>query len=394
MTSSFFVIPVVPLASHPDGLLRQSDLPPLPGRCNDAQYIYRLIAPDTHEPGYVGKTKGPATRLNRHRNAARNGSALVYVWWRAVVTRCGLPPVMQVIDGPAPCVGAADIARALEAAWEAAHRDGGFHLHNSVKCGGARPPRGRWTERELVKCLRRYLDEREAAGDLTFPTQGTFRVDDQRALWEAMEAHGGYAHWVKRMGYTPRNQPWDDERIEVCLSELLKTRAAHKMAGWPTKSEMDAAGYRGLSNAVSRHGVGWWADRLGVEYGPWTEERLDAEARAAHEGRDTWMSQRELACAGREDIRYWARQLGGERVWAERIAVRFRPCRRWNDTSIRAALEPLCAGSEFFPSYRELSDAGLGGLAQTLARRRAFEDWARRMGLPRRPSGSLPRSRA
>ena len=103
-------------------------------------------------------------------------------------------------------------------------------------------------------------------------------------------------------------------------------------------------------------------------------------------GRATWPSYREFIAGGAKGLREAIARIGGPNYWAEEMGLADSPqprggVVRWNDESIEAALRPLLAGRDSWPTRTEFAQAGLRGLGEVLREREDTHRWAERMGV-------------
>jgi hypothetical protein len=129
--------------------------------------------------------------------------------------------------------------------------------------------------------------------------------------------------------------PWDEQRVRAALGIRLATKTS-----WPTTSEFQRDGLATLSEALSRHGG---ATRWAAEFG----------------------LPRNRFSAG--------------------------PSRYWTDARIRAELTAFTVGSRLFPSRRELSNAGLGGMMKAIDDTRGAAWWAAELNLATRTGPAITR---
>lgn len=136
------VLPPEPSPAHPDGVLRQTDVPALPAPVAGCSFVYHLLDPVTGEPRYVGRTRTPAIRRQGHRQRHAGNRTPVSEWHRRLAFH-GLRPVMRILEGPLPY---RETARREEIC-RRAHVKAGAELLNAVPCVDGRHEGDRiWTE--------------------------------------------------------------------------------------------------------------------------------------------------------------------------------------------------------------------------------------------------------
>ena len=172
-------------------------------------------------------------------------------------------------------------------------------------------------------------------------------------------------------------------RLEQELSEFCSDGAA-----LPSFAEFKASGRVSLYNRAVRHGgLGYWAERLGVERREarhsWTEESLQNRLLELCEGLTVFPTQDELQDAG---LAAAVGRMGGSVYWAERLGLplKFPP---WTHDSIRETLAPLCSGRSEWPSNAELARHGGGRLVAAIGRYGGSQHWANEFGLRITPRG-------
>jgi hypothetical protein len=103
-------------------------------------------------------------------------------------------------------------------------------------------------------------------------------------------------------------------------------------------------------------------------------------------GRTTWPTYREFIAGGAKGLREAIARIGGPDYWAQEMGLADSPKQRggvvrWTDDTIEAALRPLLAGRDSWPTRTEFADAGLRGLGEILREREDTHRWAERMGV-------------
>lgn len=118
----------------------------------------------------------------------------------------------------------------------------------------------------------------------------------------------------------------------------------------------------------------------------WTEAAIRKELAGFLAGRATWPTYREFIAGGAKGLREAIARIGGPDYWAQEMGLANSPrprggVVRWTDESIEAALRPLLAGRDSWPTRTEFAEAGLRGLGEVLREREETHRWAERMGV-------------
>ena len=204
-----------------------------------------------------------------------------------------------------------------------------------------------WSEERVREQLAAFL-----TGRSSWPSRGEFEQGGQRSLLSGIAKTGGAQRWAREFGLEraggrrrtragtrsktkrkerrsePAARRWDDERIELAISPLVK-----QLGRWPTKSEFRRAGLGAALSAVYDHGGSRrWQRRLGVRPRPlagpvpdrtrWTQERIESELRKFCRGRSTWPGHREFRAKGAAGLYSAVCRHGGTRLWRERLGLR------------------------------------------------------------------------
>ena len=264
-----------------------------------------------------------------------------------------------------------------------------LHPLQPESCG---PPlrlvRGRrWSEARLREELASFFD-----GSERWIPFVEFQQAGRALLYREVERSGGPRRWAPRLGVRyepprPALAKWTAERIRSELETLLRGREY-----WPTERELRVAGAGQVSKAITRFGGReQWAAEFGVALRPtqrrarpgWTEARIEAALAEFLHGRTHWPPRKEFTAAGLQGL-YQAIGAGRERQrWARRFGVRLDPLviggkLRWSEDTIDAALAPLVAACDDWPTKSDFEQAGLGGLYQVVSRRYGQQAYARR----------------
>lgn len=238
------------------------------------------------------------------------------------------------------------------------------------------------------------------AGREDFPSQREFRAAGLGGLYDALQTRGELDRWAARLGLPRRRRGhgggppvhWTDERIAAVLQELCAGRTH-----FPTEGEFEQAGRGGLYQALKgRRELDAWAARIGLPRrgrggtAKWTDETILAALTPLCAGRERFPTITEFQEAGLGGLHSTLGRRRGLDAWAARFGLpRHPPNGRlptWTPATISAALDGLCAGRETFPSHQDFKAAGLLGLYQALYRRGEFDAWVARSGLPRQRS--------
>jgi len=140
----------------------------------------------------------------------------------------------------------------------------------------------------------------------------------------------------------------------------------------------------------------------------WTEAAIREELTGFLAGRATWPTYREFIAGGAKGLREAIARIGGPDYWAKEMGLADNPrprggVVRWTDESIEAALRPLLAGRDSWPTRTDFAEAGLRGLGEVLREREDTHRWAERMRVtpppqvhkpPKRRKATKPRTRA
>jgi hypothetical protein len=193
-----------------------------------------------------------------------------------------------------------------------------------VTGSGSREP---WTEGRIRRELAEFVE-----GATEWPSYRDFQRDGRQRLRDQVTRYGGARLWAERLGLEyPERRPgyaarWTEARVRAGLSEFL--RGCER---WPTRLEFEAAGRKPLRDAVGRlGGVEHWAVEFGLPLASmrsgsirwWTPERIELELRNALAGSDTWPSRRELQRRGKPGLAGAVYHHGGAGYWARRLGIR------------------------------------------------------------------------
>jgi hypothetical protein len=245
-----------------------------------------------------------------------------------------------------------------------------------------------WNEARIRAELRDFL------GDSTsWPSGRAFTSAGRGDLREAARAAGGLERWADEFGVSlsparVEKRPWTYERMRSELEAFARGRTE-----WPPRPEFAEAGLVPLYNAI-RHARArpQLAADLGLRLPPgrtrvtkfWTETRIDSVLADFLRGRDEWPSTREFSAAGLGGLAAAIDDAGERKRWARRHHVR--PVFRWFKPSIAAALDRFLEGREYWPSNREFAAADLSDLRRALDARGDADAWRERYGLKPRPA--------
>ncbi|MFT3862896.1 MAG: hypothetical protein QM729_01390 [Solirubrobacterales bacterium] len=192
------------------------------------------------------------------------------------------------------------------------------------------------------------------------------------------------------------NRRWTEERITEELGVFLSDRTE-----WPSYSDFQRAGRKGLRDAVTRSGgARHWADRMGVVYVErrpgyatiWTEERIRADLGDFLDGRVAWPSRVEFEEAGLKTLRDAITRTGGAPRWAGEFGLPRSDERRgsslvWDDERIEHELRDLIGDAPRWPSTPDFRRRDKSALLAAVYAHGGPRRWSRRLGV------SLPRSR-
>jgi hypothetical protein len=133
----------------------------------------------------------------------------------------------------------------------------------------------------------------------------------------------------------PRHEPYTPLTVELELGWFTRDRD-----DWPSWTEFEQAGLKGLRKAVDRFGgARSWAAKLGKRYDPrpgrpaWSEERIAAELDRIAPTLSCWPSSQEWIAMGCAALQDTMRCHGGVRRWARRYGFTASR-RRWDDQLI------------------------------------------------------------
>jgi site-specific DNA recombinase len=130
-----------------------------------------------------------------------------------------------------------------------------FYFHLPLQDPGARPTLR--TEAMIKAELIAYL-----ADKTVWPTLRQFHADGKRALRRAIAETGGLERWsaeVPDVPCPPIQHRWSEDRMRTELEAFCRGRSA-----FPTRPEFRNAGLGGLHGALSRRGLDWWAEEMGL----------------------------------------------------------------------------------------------------------------------------------
>jgi hypothetical protein len=262
--------------------------------------------------------------------------------------------------------------------------------------------RGGWTDEEIDRELRRFLDGRRA-----WPSYAEFVAGGRRSLREAITRHHGARAWAARVGVDwverrPGHAPrWTPERVNTELEAFLAGREA-----WPSRREFDAAGLNLLREAVNRlGGVEAWAAKFGLPRPNnsagstriWDERRLQRAVGPLVKGLGRWPTKREFRDAGLESAQAAMYRYGGVERWRKHFSIASAPPhgpvpnrRVWTDQRIERELRAYCAGRSDWPAFREFTRDGKARLYKAASLHGGIGRWQRQLGLkpPRRGASS------
>jgi hypothetical protein len=188
---------------------------------------------------------------------------------------------------------------------------------------------GGWTAARVRRELEEFLD-----GATEWPAYRDFQRAGKQTLRNQVTRFGGPRLWASRLGLTyPERKPgyvprWTEARVRAELSEFLDVRQC-----WPSRVEFEQAGRKPLRDAVRRlGGPERWAAEFGLPLQNlrsgsklvWTPERIESELRMALAGTDTWPSRRELQRRGGAGLVKAIYHWGGAAYWARRVGVKRR----------------------------------------------------------------------
>lgn len=172
----------------------------------------------------------------------------------------------------------------------------------------------------------------------------------------------------------PKGKPYTPARVEEELRRFTADRDT-----WPTWSEFERAGLKGLRNAVDRFGgARKWSTKLRKRYEPragrppWTEQRISDELEGLAGTLDRWPTQAEWTAMGRGPLLDAMRSHGGIRGWA-RLYGFSAGRQRWDDTLIEDELRAFLAGRRGWPAKREFAAAGKTALLATVYAHTPYE---------------------
>jgi hypothetical protein len=203
----------------------------------------------------------------------------------------------------------------------------GFDVPPDSKRYATYAPR-RWTDEAIVAALDEMLAGRDA-----WPTWREMKEAGYLGLAHVLNDTGTRAQWADRYGVHRQSLPpppyrWTDEAIAAALDEMLAGRG-----DWPTWREMRAAGHSGLMQHLNRKGTrAAWARKYGVHPQSrrppprrWTDEAIAAALDEMLAGRDDWPTRREMRAAGYYGLSQHLGRTGTQAQWARKYGVRLRP---------------------------------------------------------------------
>jgi len=219
-------------------------------------------------------------------------------------------------------------------------------------------------------------------GDIRIALRGTH--PDGEAPFRATAAQRALS---ERAGLPARL--WSERRLTAELK--IFTRDVEQ---WPLFDDFHAAGRSDLhAQAARRGGSAIWAPRLGFDirqdfydHVAWDEQAVRNTLELIVRDREEMPSYRELRDKGLDGLVKGIVRSGGITRWAvalDKRPKRLRP-KKWTDAEVEAELRGLVATLGHYPSQREFCDAGLGGLDGSIRRRSTHQEWATRIGAPRR----------
>lgn len=113
----------------------------------------------------------------------------------------------------------------------------------------------KWTDELIEQKLKAVSEELGA-----MPSDSYLRLTGRGALSGAIQKHGGYRVWAKRLGFHARKS-WTSEAIEKALDGHCR-----KIGRMPSASELRDAGDNELACAISRHGgYSVWAKYMNMD---------------------------------------------------------------------------------------------------------------------------------
>jgi hypothetical protein len=173
------------------------------------------------------------------------------------------------------------------------------------------------------------------------------------------------------MSAKPKRKRYTAELVEA---ELRAFTAGRDTRTWPTWTEFEQAGLKGLRKAVDRlGGTRHWMPVLGIERlarptpgpPPWTLQRITGELDALVGSFGCWPTARQWTAMGHQRLLAAMRAHGGVRHWAREYGFEANGG-RWLDDDIEAELRTLLAGRSAWPSKREFEQAGKAALREVI----------------------------
>jgi hypothetical protein len=137
---------------------------------------------------------------------------------------------------------------------------------------------------------------------------------------------------------TPRHERYTPLTVELELGCFTRDRD-----DWPSWTEFEQAGLKGLRKAVDRFGgARSWAAKLGKRHAPhpgrpsWTEQRITAELDRITPTLKLWPSSQEWVAMGCAPLQDAMRRHGGVRRWARHYSFTAPNCRGMTSCSRRS----------------------------------------------------------
>jgi hypothetical protein len=254
-----------------------------------------------------------------------------------------------------------------------------------------------WSHERVRQELEAFLGDRS-----DWPSYRDFQRAGRRTLRDMITRTGGARRWAATMGVAYVERPpgyapvWTEERIERELREFVGKRTT-----WPSRKEFEAAGRKGLRDAVRRTGgPERWAPLLGVVRSDeragsrrvWNPARIEQELRPLVGRAGGWPTKRQFHEGGLGSMLAAIYRFEGTAYWRRRMGVppADRPHRGgrrdWTEERIEAELRRFCADRGTFPSAAEFEAAGLGRLYRAASRSGGIGRWKRRLGYDYAPA--------
>lgn len=137
-------------------------------------------------------------------------------------------------------------------------------------------------------------------------------------------AYGGPHYWGSRLGFAVASNivKWNEGRLRAALTPILAGREE-----WPRRAELKAAGLTAIYSAVRAHGgIAHWAEEFGLVHHStaraWSKERVERELVAFVGKRKVLPTRHEFEVADQRALYCALISYGGKEHWLRRLGLR------------------------------------------------------------------------